>query len=84
MNPPKCRVCQVEHWGPIHVWKGHVAEPSELCRPKELAKEPVANAESVANRIANEKTIYAKYKDKEARRIYQRDLMRKRRAEKRA
>jgi hypothetical protein len=67
----------------MHVWKGPAAEPSELCIPKAavmLAKEPVANAVNVANRIANEKAIYAKYKDKEGRRVYMRDLMRKRRA----
>lgn len=49
---PRCRVCQEEHWGrEAHVWKGEVAEPRELCRPR--ASNAASNLASASNRSAS-------------------------------
>ena len=52
MKPPRCRVCQSEHWGQVHVWNGEVAQPSELCRPKVVVDAPKP-AQLVVDAVAN-------------------------------
>jgi hypothetical protein len=81
MKPPKCRVCEHEHWGrDPHVFKAIADTFEALGRSPEEAKELeqvalVANS-PVANKVANKD----RHKKTDARRAYMRELMRKRRA----
>ena len=68
MEAPKCRLCEKRHWGTCN----NVSFITPITVLVEDDSPPV-----VANRVANR---HGKYADKEKRRIYQRDLMRKRRA----
>jgi hypothetical protein len=31
MKPPKCSICESEHFGAVHVWKKEIPKPSSLC-----------------------------------------------------
>lgn len=91
---PMCRLCGVAHFArEPHEFQKEVVEPSELCRPvqKKVVVHAVANPiKKVANAVANKTEVAPKsrggdrHKDVEGRRAYQRELMRKRRAAKRA
>lgn len=78
---PERRVCPAghEYWWPGASWQ------HENCVVKPMANEPVVMANSVtnmANSVVNDaaNTLTYRYRDKEARRVYQRDLMRRKRA----
>lgn len=85
MKPPRCSICEVAHWlSEGHQWKD-VAKPAVEVPPVvEVASNGVANtkkdmANSMANKIEPAGATY-RYRDPAARRVYQRELMRKRRA----
>lgn len=64
--PKRCEVCGTEH----HAHQGHVF-PTE--RPPRVSH-------AVNRSVSHDESTTYRYRDKEARRAYQRDLMRQRRA----
>ena len=82
MQAPKCKVCQVAHWGGEHVWPKEVRRQLERAakraRPQAAAVtvKPVVNTQPAAVNAAAVNTP-SKAPDRAA---YMRDLMRKRRA----
>ena len=73
MDAPKCRLCGERHWGTCN---------SFLMDPVVVSvDELVANV--AVNTVVNKESRHGRYADKEKRRGYMKEYMRKRRLEKR-
>jgi hypothetical protein len=85
MKAPKCRSCGAEEWR--HVCAGAVS-PAGVSRvtpgvvekaSAPSAKRRVSHVQAVSHTEAVSQSATYRYRDEEARRVYQRDLMRSRR-----
>lgn len=85
MKPPKCRNCGVMEWR--HVCSGSVFSPASSrvkpdAKTKTAVRVPAPRAEAALatpDAVSQLATSTYRYRDVEARRAYQRDLMRSRR-----
>lgn len=72
MKPPRCRACGVEEWR-------HVCAPAALGVTEQAAAPAAKPRVSHASPVSQSEATTYRYRDVEARREYQRDLMRSRR-----
>lgn len=36
MKPPRCPVCQIEHWGPVHIWATVSEKSLKVVKPAKI------------------------------------------------
>lgn len=78
MKAPECRICGAVHWGrEPHKWVANT--PTLATKPVVANKEMVANTKEVVANSESPKSRHGVYADKERRKAYMRDLMKKRR-----
>jgi hypothetical protein len=80
MKPPKCPVCQVEHWGVGHVWKD-VSKPVKVNPGPKIVSNLVANTVSKVSKPSGTLPRVKLWRDKNREHYneLQREYMRKRR-----